>query len=390
MKWRFRPTHPGTAIVLRVAAAAVAIRLAVLAVGFLATATIEAPVAEQRQPAETALRELPIRWDAGWYISIASRGYTYRGTGEIRQHNVAFFPAYPLALGTVARVLRVPRAPAAWGWIGVLLSTVAFAVASAFVYRLSETHGADVAATTVALVSAYPFALFFGGVYTESFFLLGCAAALWSASQGQPWRTFLWGLFVGLVRPNGLLLAIPLVAMSWLDRRNPSEPRARLAWLSAAGPVVGHGLYAAYLWSLSGDPLLWVSAQRGWGRAYLGLTGAATDVATSVMALGISGFVAQRPYDALNALAGLLALSLVIPILRRFGTAMALFVAVNLVPPIMLGGLTSLGRFTSVLFPLHMWLASVTPPAWRPALIAVMAVLQGLLAVLHYTSRPIH
>ena len=373
-----------------VVAASVAIRIAVLVVGLVATVTIDTAIPEHRQPTELALRELPNRWDTGWYISIASRGYTYRGTGEIKDHNVAFFPAYPLAVGTVARVLRIPRTPAGWAWVGVVLSILAFAVASIYLHRLASPYGADVAALTVALVAAYPFALFFGAVYTESFFLLGCAAALWYASQQRVVGTFLWGVFTGLVRPNGFLLALPLLVMSVATARRDAVPRSRLLWIAAVGPIVGHGMYATYLWSISGDPFLWVSAQKGWGRAYLGLTGAAFDVAGAVYQFGPVGFVAHRPYDAANALAGLLAVSLVFPVFRRFGPALALFVALNLVPPIMVGGLISLGRFTSVLFPMHLWLASVTPLSWRPALVAVFAVLQGLLAVLHYTSRPVH
>ena len=376
--------------VATIVAAVVAIRLAVLGVGFLATVTVDTAIPEHRQPTEAALQELPNRWDTGWYISIASRGYTYRGTGEIKNHNVAFFPAYPLSVGTVARVLRIPRTPAAWAWVGVVLSILACAAASLYLYRLATPYGTDVASVAVALVAAYPFALFFGAVYTESFFLLGCTAALWCASQQRMLGTLLWGVFTGLVRPNGFLLALPVLVMAMANARRDAAPRLRLQWVSAAGPLIGHGLYAAYLWSISGDPFLWVSAQKGWGRAYLGLTGAAVDVANAVSQLGFVGFVAHRPYDAANALAGVLAVSLVIPVFRRFGLALALFVALNLIPPIMVGGLISLGRFTSVLFPMHLWLASATPPSWRPALVAIFAVLQGLLAVLHYTSRPVH
>lgn len=374
----------------RLLVAVVAIRLAVLGAGFIATVTIDNSVPEHQQQPETALRELPNRWDTGWYVSIASRGYTYRGTGEVKDYNVAFFPAYPLAVGTVARLLRIPRTPAAWAWVGVVLSMLAFCGASIFLYRLAAPYGGDVAALTVTLVAAYPFALFFGAVYTESFFLLGCTAALWCASQQRVPGAFLWGVFTGLVRPNGFLLAIPLLLVFVVDARRKSDARARLFWLSALGPVAGHALYAAYLWSLSGDPFLWVSAQKGWGRAYLGVTGAAVDIARAIHQLGLVGFVAHRPYDAANAVAGLLAATLVIPVWRRFGIAMAAFVALNLLPPVMVGGLISLGRFTSVLFPMHLWLASATPPAWRPSLVAIFGVLQGLLAVLHYTSRAVH
>lgn len=368
---------------------ALSLRVVILVVAFLGAVTIHAELPEQRHPPESALRELPNRWDATWYISIASRGYVYRGTGEIRGHNVAFFPAYPLAIRAVARTLQVPRTPAAWAWVGVALSMLTFAAASVFVYRLASPYGADVAAVTVALVASYPFALFFGAAYTESFFLLGCAAAMWSLSERQWWRATAWALFTGLVRPNGLLLALPLAAIVFVDPRGEGR-RSPAAWLSVAAPLVGHAIYCVFLWSLSGDPFLWVSAQRGWGRTYLGATGAAADVLTSLRDLGLVGFIALRPYDALNAIAAFFALALVVPIYRRFGLALALMVVVNLLPPIMVGGLTSLGRFTSVLFPLHLWLATATPAPWRPPLLAGMAAVQGLLAVLHYTSRPIH
>ena len=49
------------------------------------------------------------RWDAGWYIGIAESGYSYWGNLS-RQSNVAFFPAYPLAMRATAALLG-----ARWG-----------------------------------------------------------------------------------------------------------------------------------------------------------------------------------------------------------------------------------------------------------------------------------
>lgn len=374
---------------------AMTIRLAVLLIGLFATITIgpeQKPpaAAEERIPSAGTLAELPNRWDARWYVGIAAGGYRYRGTAEVHSDRVAFFPAYPLALRALARVFFVPRISAAWAWVGVALSLCAFLGASSYVYLLARDLGDGTGTAAAALVAAYPFALFFGAVYTESFFLLGAAATFWYFGRGAFAPAAMWGMFTGLVRPNAVMLVLPLFVMSF----QPNFPHrsARRLGLSAAilAPVLGNALYSAYLWWLTGDPLGWASAQESWGRHYLGITGAATDVASSIVALGLRGFVAMRPYDAINAAAGIFTLALVIPVQRKLGWAYATFMVVNLIPALVVGGLPSLGRYTSVLFPIHIWLAAVVPSRFRYALLAPMAILQGLLATLHYTSRPLY
>ncbi len=65
-----------------------------------------------------------------------------------------------------------------------------------------------------------------------------------------------------------------------------------------------------------------------------------------------------------------------------------MLVAVNLFPPLIVGGMMSIGRMTSVMFPVFLWLGSVVRPSRLPAWTAAFAVLQGLVAVLFYTWRP--
>jgi Gpi18-like mannosyltransferase len=63
---------------------------------------------------------------------------------------------------------------------------------------------------TVWLIAAYPFALFFGAIYTESLYLLGATAAFYHLRRRELWRAGAWGLLVGLTRPNGAFLSVPL------------------------------------------------------------------------------------------------------------------------------------------------------------------------------------
>ena len=74
---------------------------------------------------------------------------------------------------------------------------------------------------------------------------------------------------------------------------------------------------------------------------------------------------------------------------RRLGPAWAALILVNVLPPLLAGGLMSMGRFTSTIFPVFIALAMVLPkPAMAPTL-AAFATAQGLAAVLFFTWRPL-
>ena len=64
-----------------------------------------------------------------------------------------------------------------------------------------------------------------------------------------------------------------------------------------------------------------------------------------------------------------------------------MFVLVNLVPPLFAGGVLSMGRVTSTLFPLFLALAILVPPRSVPAWVAGFGIGQGLCATLFFTWR---
>jgi len=78
------------------------------------------------------------------------------------------------------------------------------------------------------------------------------------------------------------------------------------------------------------------------------------------------------------------------PVWRRLGAAWAIFVLANLLAPLSAGGLLSLGRLTSTLFPLFLALAAVLPSRGAVAIGAGFALLQGLCAALFYTWRQLY
>jgi hypothetical protein len=86
----------------------------------------------------------------------------------------------------------------------------------------------------------------------------------------------------------------------------------------------------------------------------------------------------------------LLTLGAVWPVYRRFGLPFAVLLIVNLLPPMMAGGLLSIGRITSTLFPTFLWLAAVVPARHQTAWTVGFGLLQGFAAVMFFTWRPLY
>ena len=104
---------------------------------------------------------------------------------------------------------------------------------------------------------------------------------------------------------------------------------------------------------------------------------------------GLLTVMQNVPYDTLNSLGLIFALAMLWPVTRRLGPAYGLFIVINVVPPMLAGGVLSMGRVTATLFPLFLALAAMVPPRAIPPLVTTFAILQGLAAALFFTWRPL-
>src|SRR5215217_7621619 len=77
-----------------------ATRPTVFLVGYLAVFMFGyAPGARPFHDFDSELLNLPLRWDAGWYLQLAREGYEYHArAGATAQQNIVFFPAFPLTV----------------------------------------------------------------------------------------------------------------------------------------------------------------------------------------------------------------------------------------------------------------------------------------------------
>lgn len=382
-------------------------RLPILFVGYLAVIMIG--YAGGRAPfrhSENEIVNLQVRWDAGWYLGIATDGYSFEpGETEIQQA-IVFFPAYPLLVRGVGRLLggTLPSDILA----GTMVSLAAFFGALVYLYGLArETLDDEQARYAQWLLAAYPFAYFFGAVYTESLFLLAATGAFYHFSKGQFGWAAVWGLLAGLTRHIGCFISVPLAMIAiapWLPavlvgglRRDvqasrPAWTRTARALAAAAMPGVGMLIYSAFIWSLSGDPFAWVVGHAAWGRKYNGLSALVTDRYDFIAHAGVLGYVAERPHDLLNALGVIFVLAAAWPVARKLGAAYAVFILINILPAVLTGGvtLTSAGRVSAVLFPAFIWFAGAVPRHHRPGWLVAFASLQAFIAALFYTWRPMY
>ena len=374
-------------------------RAAVFLVAFFAVITIGFAAKPDFVLSRDPLANLPARFDAGWYGDIALDGYTWDHTFQ-RQRNIAFFPALPLLMRPlgVAFGMSDPTAPRERRllralWAGVAVSLAAFLWALIYVARLGEELiGAERAANAVLLLAAYPFALFYNAPYTESLFLLGAAAACYHFLRREWVAASCWGLFVGLTRPNGCFVSIPLAILGLQQLYASQKSEGLTAWsigtrlVAAAMPGIGMLLFTAYLYNLTGVWFAWARSHEAWGRTYQG-------VGPFVTAFGwlrdepFLQVVSNIPFNTLNALGVLFGLLMTWPVFRRLGPAWGVFVLVNLVPPLFAGGVLSMGRLSATLFPLFLALAVLVPPRSVAAWVAGFGMGQGLCATLFFTWR---
>ena len=103
---------------------------------------------------------------------------------------------------------------------GTIISLAAFVAALAYLYALARDYLDDAQARTALwMLAAYPFALFYGAIYTESLFLLTAVGSIYHFRRQEWWRAAAWACLAGLTRPNGFLLGAVLGTMAitpWL------------------------------------------------------------------------------------------------------------------------------------------------------------------------------
>ena len=364
----------------------VSTRAGVLVIGFVGIVLLGyAPNTPPYRIHENDFLNMPARWDTGWYMGIAERGYEWQPANATGMQNIAFFPAFPLLMRYVSLPLGRETI-----WAGVFISLTSFFLALRYLFLLTrERLGDDVATFSIVFIASYPFALFFSAAYSEGLFLLGAVAACYHFEREHLLRAAAWGLLAGLTRPNGCFLS---VALGLLAIRDGIALDARLTrrLLAASAPGLGLIAFSAYIYALTGDPFEWAQNHAAYGRVYRGAGDLVLDRIGYIQAHGVYGYVSGLTLDWINGVPVLFAIAAVWPIYRLLGVAYAALVVVNVAVPLLIGGVLSMGRVTSTVFPLFIWLAAAVPPRLRMSWLIAFAMAQALFAIVFFTWRPLY
>jgi hypothetical protein len=199
------------------------------------------------------------RWDAGWYVNVATNGYANAGNSSGRL-GVAFLPALPICLA-VANSLGINIF-----WAGILIPNVAAAAGAAFFARLAASLTADrgTGLRAFVLLLAFPSSFFLCAPYNEAFGLLFTTLALVAWLQQHPLRAGVFAALGSLARMTGVALGVASLC-AWLleDRTRSGLKRAAIL---AFGSFFGLALFCGYLYWLVGDPFAGLKAHTSWGR----------------------------------------------------------------------------------------------------------------------------
>src|SRR5262245_61695693 len=189
------------------------------------------------------------RYDSGWYEGIARNGYDYAEGGR---SNIAYFPVYPMLMRYVGRLFG--RYHAAFYFGGIVVSWTSFVLAMVALYALARLDLPRRRAERAALLTTiFPFAFFFGMIYSEATFLLFTILAFY----GFRTRRWLIGGAAGAVaiatRTPAIVMWPALAWIAWTSAE--PTPRDRLsAALALVLSTAGFVAYCAYIYALSGNP----------------------------------------------------------------------------------------------------------------------------------------
>ncbi|ARV61400.1 hypothetical protein BZZ01_24735 [Nostocales cyanobacterium HT-58-2] len=190
-------------------------------------------------------------WDSVHYRAIATSGYEFANDGK--QHNLAFFPLFPLTIRVLIS-LGIPFEVA-----GTLINNLAFFAALYCIYFwVEENYGKKEARWTTFVVAWCPLSMFGSVIYTEGLYLLLSTAALRAFDKQQYRWTILWGAMATATRPTGLALIPAFLLTAWKQRK---PFIAYVAGIATASGVLLFSLYCAIQF---GDPFGFIHAQHGW------------------------------------------------------------------------------------------------------------------------------
>jgi len=295
-------------------------------------------------------------WDGWWYVGIAKHGYRFFHPN--RQSPVAFFPAYPMTMRYLGRLVGGPL-------VAGFLLTLACGLGSAVLFHrwCVEKMGPARARLALLLLLLYPFAFYLmGAVYGDAFFLVATLVAFLALEHDRPVLAGLAGLVATASRPVGAALVLGMWILylertgvlarvregGWSGLRQRVRPADAGLLLAPLG-LVG---FCAFLWLRFGRPFAFldVAGARGWDQP----PGFHTWFKVHWFKAMWHGPWNNGHFGHLmiNAVATVITAALIPAVFRRFGRGYGLYVTIAVVATaISTKDFVGMGRYSLAAFP---------------------------------------
>ncbi|HQZ36200.1 MAG TPA: glycosyltransferase family 39 protein [Ilumatobacteraceae bacterium] len=317
-------------------------------------------------------------WDGLWYLRIVRSGYPRivqpHVTYDVADARAAFFPAYPMLVRLVDRVLPGGDTVAA-----LFTNFVLGAVAVLLVGILArELFGVRIAERSMVLMALFPGSFVLSFAYTEALLLALAAGCLWCLLKRQ-W--VLAGVLAAIgtaTRPNGIALIAACAIAAFFAIRDRREWRSLFAPLLAPIGFVGF--------------MLWIDAhtsERGvWFRVQTEAWGEGTSFGLTAVRRTLKAFThpLTSPTNTITAVSVVtMVLLLWFLYKHRLPSYCTAYIAVVLLLMLLPSTVTARPRFLFTAFPLlisaAVWLDRDKRDWWPYVIGACSAGLVGLTAL---------
>jgi hypothetical protein len=294
------------------------------------------------------------RFDSGWYLGIAERGYgPARAPGEPSEH--AFFPLYPILVRIVAKATGADPVR-----VGPLVST-ACALGALWLFWREALRRLPprLALHSLAFLLLFPTSFFLLAMYSESLFLLLAIAAFAAVSRRRLIAAGILAGLAGLTRAPAVALCLPLFFAAWPRSGETASRRGRLAAVAVAlAPAAGVLLWIAAADWITGIPGAYARAQSGWQRGISPISGAVRWAAALPDRIA-RGDLLEKPAFVLDYVDVAIFAAITAAQARRRRWGDAAFTAGALALPIATGIPASVPRYVLVVYPAFFALAEV-------------------------------
>jgi hypothetical protein len=291
------------------------------------------------------LRELAVRSDGSWYISVARDGYEKKPFDLAKEHNWAFFPLYPLTIRAGASLTGQYRLTA------IALSNLFFFLALILLHKTVLAFGYDkgLANRAIFYVAAFPASYFFSLPWTSSLLLLLSVSCFLAAKRNLWWLAGVCAGLASATHYRGAFLFPALLIFYWQCHR-PFKWRANILWLLLA--PAGLLVFMAYLYAITGNAFAFADAQAVW-KVRWGF------FLQPLVTFIISPFELSAGWNfrMLNFAAAVTALACGFAWIRRREWAWAFYIFISVITPLSTVTLEGHTRYMTVVFPLFVMLA---------------------------------